>query len=133
PTVRERGPGFDKIIATGVLAIGNWGGGDADKEKLLTDIVDDQIDVIGRSILGLTIACARCHDHKFDPIPTADYYSLAGIFFSTHILPEPGAKTGGSPLLRTPIVPQATVDEFNHHKARVAEREPKLKAATDPD
>src|SRR5207244_312440 len=64
-----RGAEYDKIIATGMLAIGNWGGGDADKEKLLTDIVDDQIDVIGRTIMGLTIGCARCHDHKFDPIP----------------------------------------------------------------
>ena len=62
---------------------------------MLTDIVDDQMDVVGRAFLGLTIACARCHDHKFDPIPQADYYALAGIFFSSHILPGPGAKTGG--------------------------------------
>ena len=61
------------IVATGMLAIGNWGGGDADKEKLLTDIADDQIDVVGRACLGLTLACARCHDHKFDPITTEDY------------------------------------------------------------
>ena len=45
--------------------------------------VDEQIDVTGRAILATTIACARCHDHKFDPIPTKDYYSLAGIFRST--------------------------------------------------
>ena len=76
------------IIATGMYAIGNWGNGDADKDKILTDIADDQVDVTGRAFLGLTLACARCHDHKFDPIPTADYYSLAGIFFSSHILPK---------------------------------------------
>ena len=93
----------DGIIATGMLAIGNWGGGDADKEKLLTDIVDDQIDVVGRSVMGLTIACARCHDHKFDPITTTDYYALAGIFFSTHILPNVGPKTNGPPMLRIPL------------------------------
>ncbi len=44
------------------------------------DIIDDRIDVLGRTTMGLTIACARCHDHKYDPIPTADYYSLYGVF-----------------------------------------------------
>ena len=77
-----RGPGG--IVATGLLAIGNWGGGDADKEKLLTDIADDQVDVVSRTVLGLTVACARCHDHKFDPISTRNYYGLAGIFFHPH-------------------------------------------------
>ena len=47
------------------------------------DVIDDQIDVIGRGFLGLSIACARCHDHKFDPVPTADYYSLYGVFASS--------------------------------------------------
>jgi hypothetical protein len=86
-----------------VLAIGNWGGGDSDKEKLLTDIADDQIDLVGRGFLGLTLACARCHDHKFDPISTADYYGLAGIFMSTHILADPGPKTNGPPMLRVSL------------------------------
>src|SRR5205823_13621002 len=95
----------DGIIATGFLAIGNWGGGDADKEKLLTDIADDQVDAVSRTFLGLTVACARCHDHKFDPISTADYYGLAGIFFSTHILPNVGPKTNGPPMLRIPLAP----------------------------
>jgi hypothetical protein len=53
------------VIATGLMAIGEWGTGDADKEKMLTDIVDDQIDVTGRAFLWVTLACARCHDHKF--------------------------------------------------------------------
>jgi mono/diheme cytochrome c family protein len=44
------------------------------------DIIDDRIDVVGRGLLGLTVGCARCHDHKYDPIPTADYYSLYGVF-----------------------------------------------------
>lgn len=68
------------LIATGLLAIGSksLNGG-----NLALDIVDDQIDVVGKAFLGLTISCARCHDHKFDPIPTADYYALAGIFRST--------------------------------------------------
>ncbi len=49
------------------------------------DQVDNQLDVIGKAFFGLTIACARCHDHKFDPIPTADYYSMAGILHSTQM------------------------------------------------
>src|SRR5262249_40507094 len=47
------------------------------------DIIDDRIDVVARGLLGLTVTCARCHDHKFDPIPTKDYYSLYGVFASS--------------------------------------------------
>ncbi len=67
-------------VATGLLAIGSkpLSGG-----NLTYDLIDDQIDVVTRGFLGLTASCARCHDHKFDPIPTADYYALAGIFNST--------------------------------------------------
>ena len=51
---------------------------------VMHDIIDDRIDVIGRATMGLSISCARCHDHKFDPIPTRDYYSLYGVFNSSH-------------------------------------------------
>ena len=54
-----------------------------DKVKMEMDIIDEQIDTLGKALLGLTLGCARCHDHKFDPIPIADYYALAGIFKST--------------------------------------------------
>lgn len=57
------------------------------------DIIDDRIDVVSRGLMGLTVTCARCHDHKYDPIPTADYYSLYGVFASCE---EP--KDGPSPL-----------------------------------
>ena len=53
------------------------------------DIIDDRIDVVTRGMMGLTVGCARCHDHKYDPIPMADYYSLYGVFASSH---EPGDK-----------------------------------------
>ncbi len=109
----------DGIIATGFLALGNWGGGDADKEKLLTDIADDQVDVVSRTFLGLTMACARCHDHKFDPISTADYYGLAGIFFSTHILANVGPKTNGPPMLRIPLVPPPEVEASKKTKKSI--------------
>ena len=71
-----------RIIATGFLMIGPKALAEADKEQSRLDIVDDQIDVVSRSMLGLTIGCARCHDHKFDAIRTTDYYALAGIFRS---------------------------------------------------
>ena len=57
-----------------------------DKEQLRMDVVDEQIEAIGRVFLAQTLGCARCHDHKFDPIPTTDYYALAGIFRSTKSL-----------------------------------------------
>ncbi|MBS0263593.1 MAG: PSD1 domain-containing protein, partial [Planctomycetes bacterium] len=73
----------EQIIATGYLAIGPWTLQNYIKGQLDADVVDHQIDRIGRTFLGQTLSCARCHDHKFDPIPTKDYYALAGIFHST--------------------------------------------------
>ena len=67
-------------LATGFLMLGPKGLAETDKEQLKMDIVDEQIDVTTRAFLGMSFSCARCHDHKFDPIPTKDYYALAGIF-----------------------------------------------------
>ncbi|MGZ5545982.1 MAG: DUF1553 domain-containing protein, partial [Limisphaerales bacterium] len=78
----------DKWIATGFLVIGPKAFNEPNREKLLADVVDEQIDVTSKAFMGLTVACARCHDHKFDPIPTRDYYALAGIFRSTQTLSE---------------------------------------------
>jgi len=72
--------------ATGFLMLGPKGLAEADKEQLRMDMVDEQMDVMGRAMLGVTLACARCHDHKFDPITTSDYYALAGIFRSLKML-----------------------------------------------
>ena len=71
------------LIATGFLVLGDLTVVEADKAKLRVDVIDQQVDKVGKAFLGLTIACARCHDHKFDPIPQRDYYALAGIFSST--------------------------------------------------
>ncbi|MBI1914981.1 MAG: PSD1 domain-containing protein [Planctomycetes bacterium] len=73
----------ERVIATGFLMVGPKALAETDKEQTRLDIVDEQLDVTSRAFLGLTVGCARCHDHKFDPIPTLDYYSLAGIFRST--------------------------------------------------
>ncbi len=61
-------------------------------ETLYTDDWDERVDAVSRGILGLTVGCARCHDHKFDPIPTKDYYALAGVFASTVAAPRPLAE-----------------------------------------
>ena len=71
------------FVATGFLSLGPKVLAEPDKMKMEMDIIDEQIDTIGKALLGLTLGCARCHDHKFAPIPTADYYALAGIFKST--------------------------------------------------
>ena len=71
------------LTATGMLAIGPKSLNETNKEKFLMDVVDEQIDVVSRAFLGVTASCARCHDHKFDPIPQSEYYALAGIFTST--------------------------------------------------
>jgi cytochrome c553 len=71
------------VIATGFLAIGVKSVGEEDQQRFFADLVDEQIDTTTRAFLATTVACARCHDHKFDPIPQADYFALAGIFRST--------------------------------------------------
>ena len=75
----------DRITATGFLAIGTKILAEKDSVKKKADIVDEQLDTIGRAFLGLSIGCARCHDHKFDPISARDYYAMAGIFHSMTI------------------------------------------------
>jgi hypothetical protein len=73
----------EQLTATGFLALGPKVLAEPDEKKMELDIVDEQIDTLGRTVMGLTLGCARCHDHKFDPLTTADYYGLAGIFVST--------------------------------------------------
>ncbi|TWT80917.1 Planctomycete cytochrome C [Planctomycetes bacterium CA13] len=103
------GPGDDaRLAALGYLTLGRRFLNNQDH------IIDDRIDVVTRGMLGLTVACARCHDHKFDPIPTADYYSLHGIFASSR---EPDE----SPLLgATPATP--SYREFLEAQKKVAEK-----------
>jgi Protein of unknown function (DUF1553)/Protein of unknown function (DUF1549)/Planctomycete cytochrome C len=71
------------IIATGFLALGPKGINERNRESYLLDIADEQIENVGRAVMGLSVGCARCHDHKFDPVTMGDYYALAGIFRSS--------------------------------------------------
>lgn len=75
-----------QLTATGFLVLGPTNYEEQDKQVLRMDIVDEQMDTMGRALMGMTLSCARCHDHKFDPVPTKDYYALAGIFRSTRTL-----------------------------------------------
>ncbi|MGV3721895.1 MAG: DUF1549 domain-containing protein [Actinomycetota bacterium] len=74
---------YRRIVATGFYMLGPKLLANPDKVQVLADIIDEQIDVTSRAMLGVTISCARCHDHKFDPISQKDYYAVAGIFRST--------------------------------------------------
>ena len=86
----ERDPG-ERIIGTGFLSLATKVVAEKDFAKMFADIVDEQIDTFGRVTMGLTLGCARCHDHKFDPISINDYYALAGVFHSTKTMQSPGA------------------------------------------
>ncbi len=130
----------DGLVATTFLTNGSWDRGDADKEKMVSDMVDDQIDTIGKAFLGVTLGCARCHDHKFDPISQRDYYALAGIFYSTHILADIGAKGGEYTVSRIPMAPRELVEKRTRQLALIAELTTRKKelekspvAAQDPE
>jgi len=75
-----------RLTGTGFLALGSMALQESTSEQYALDRVDDQIDVTTRAFLGLTVACARCHNHKTDPISQRDYYALAGIFYSSTTL-----------------------------------------------
>lgn len=80
------------------------------------DIIDDRIDVVTRGLQGLTVTCARCHDHKFDPLPTADYYSLYGVFASSV-----------EPIIPPLYAPAPDTDEYRKFETELRARETKLR------
>ena len=88
PRLSRDGSFAESPLATGFFWFGEVLNSATDSVKSRADEVDNQIDVLGKAFQGLTVACARCHDHKFDPIPTADYYSLAGVMHSTELREE---------------------------------------------
>jgi len=120
PPADGKPPYADGLVATAFLVNGAWDRGDADKEKMVSDMVDDQIDTIGKAFMGMTIGCSRCHDHKFDPISIRDYYALAGIFYSTRMLKEVGAKGGEITLQRRPLVPDDVVQRRERQLKQIA-------------
>ncbi len=96
------------ITATGYLAVARrFGGSKDDRDFYLT--IEDTIDTVGKSVLGLTIGCARCHNHKYDPITARDFYGLYGIFASTRYA-FPGNEEAQRPHDLVPLVPQPEAD-----------------------
>ena len=116
-----------------MLAIADFVPGDVDKDQMIADYVNDQVDVVSKAFLGISVACARCHDHKFDPVSIEDYYALAGIFFSTRLIPGPVA--GNTPLVRVPLLSPEELKKMQSadaaDKARLAALEQQLPDAAD--
>ena len=96
----------ENLIATGFLALGPKTLSEQNPRQFVSDVIDEQIDTTTRVVLGLSVACARCHDHKFDPIPQTDYYAMAGVFLSTDTYFGTASLTRNrrpSPLIELPI------------------------------
>ncbi len=116
-----------KLIATAFLLLGPTNYELQDKDVLEMDVVDEQLDTIGKGMLGMTIGCARCHDHKFDPIPTVDYYALAGILRSTKAMIHSNVSQWNTMELPLPAEEEA---EIKAHQEKIAAAKSKLDAAT---
>jgi hypothetical protein len=83
------------VVATGLLRVGTWDDEPNDKLEYKYDRLEDLVHVTSTAFLGLTVKCARCHDHKFDPVPQRDYYRMAGIFWPGDLLGNPRGKVLG--------------------------------------
>ena len=125
----KSGVGYRGIVATGFLALGKKALAQKDLPLKRYDVVDDQIDVTAKAFLGLTVTCARCHDHKFDPIATKDYYSMAAIFAST--LSYEKGETGDP--IQTPLAPAAEYEAFEKAWSDVLNLDKKIADVIDFD
>jgi len=116
-STRERD---EHLMATGFLAIGAISLNEKNAEQFRMDEIDEQIDTTTRAVLGLTVACARCHDHKFDPIAQHDYYALAGIFHSTKTLYGTNDANAKKNKHATPLLTLAPVEDASSSTASAA-------------
>jgi len=99
-----------RLPALGFLGLGPWYYDNGAVEITRADERHDRVDVVSRGFLGLTVGCARCHDHKYDPIPTRDYYSLAGVFLNTSYR-------------EYPLAPKSVVDEYKEQDTKIEKKE----------
>ncbi|HZE97630.1 MAG TPA: DUF1553 domain-containing protein [Planctomycetota bacterium] len=117
-----------QLIAATFLQMGNSNLEEQDKKQLEMDVVDEQLDTIGRAFLAQTVACARCHDHKFDPIPTRDYYAMAGILKNARSLEHANV----SKWLEIPLPTDgAREGEIKKQEDAIAALQAKIKAEKD--
>ena len=121
-TLEERQRGR---VATTFLVLGNINYEEQDKAQLRMDIVDEQLDTIGKTFLAQTIGCARCHDHKFDPIPTKDYYAMAGILRNTKSVEH--ANVSNWMEVPLPLTPEREAS-FKEQEALTAKLQEQIKA-----
>ena len=122
-TLEERQRG---LIATTFLMLGNTNLEEQDKKQLEMDVVDEQLDTLGKAFLAQTIGCARCHDHKFDPIPTRDYYGMAGILRNVKSLEHANV----SKWMERPLpLEEAQEAVYRKHEAAVANLQKQIKSA----
>ncbi|MCU1384769.1 MAG: hypothetical protein JWL71_3466 [Acidobacteria bacterium] len=105
------------LPALGFLGLGPWFYDNGAVEITRADERHDRVDVVSRGFLGLTVGCARCHDHKYDPIPTTDYYSLAGVFLNTSYH-------------EYPLVPKSVVDDYTRQDKQIEKKEKLLEEFT---
>ncbi|MGO9259809.1 MAG: DUF1549 domain-containing protein [Bryobacteraceae bacterium] len=104
---------YKMLPATGFLGLGPWYYDNGAVEVTRADERHDRVDVVTRGFLGLTVACARCHDHKYDPIPQTDYYSLGGVFLNTRYH-------------EYPLVPKSVLDKYTAIEAEVEKKQKML-------
>ena len=123
------GVGYRGIVATGFLALGKKALAQKDLPLKRYDVVDDQIDVTSKALMGLTVTCARCHDHKFDPISTKDYYQLAAVFAST--LSYAKGETGDP--IQTPLTDPGKFEAFRKQWTEYLDLEKKIAKIIDFD
>ena len=121
-------PDEEALAATGFLTLGPWAWFSYDKLQMRFDIADQQVDLIGRTVMGLTLGCARCHDHKFDPVTNKDYYAMAGIFLSTKTTSRNNAN-GGLNMVRL----AESAETVRKHAEAMAAWEKQLKQTEEED
>ena len=119
------------VIATGFLAVGTKPLVQQDKIKMKYDVVDEQIDTTAKAFMGLTMGCARCHDHKFDPISAKDYYAMASIFASVKDFKSLDPAMTVSKVHLEPLVRPEVYRRYEDHNARIDNAKQSIKSITD--
>lgn len=125
----EEAPRPEQKVATGFLTIGAKLRAESNLRRVEADLVDDQVELISRTFLGMTMACARCHDHKSDPITHQDYVALAGIFSSTASTATPDGRRGARQWLEVSLATPEELRSLSEFESRLTELKAKLREA----